>query len=182
MKKYARYRKPGRVKDFRTRRAELLVRRPNLFDWSFSFEPIPVGSEQSIVFVRSLLNRKGCKIAFRQDIPGIVRHIKWIAGMYGASCSIETPTITSLVDNQRTPIKINVITLRTNKTAREKAWLDVRVLRELQRAAKQKKVISRKALCLKLGSTPQKLGYCLERIDTITPEFAKELQSDYLKP
>ena len=161
--------KKGMVRSFVSRPAELLVRRPKVYDWTFSFEPYPLESTLSLVFVRSLLNNKGCIVVERGSTSKkFFSSAEEIASLYGASAKKESNTIRakdrSLLKNE----KISVITLRTNDVARGKAMFDLKLMHELNLAKTKKEILVADALCKKFGVSEKDLTESMERLEKIS--------------
>ena len=159
--------KKSNVKSFTTRPAELLVRRPKVYDWSFSFEPYPVGLRgMSLVFIRSLLNKKGCKIAERDKGSSFVRISEHISEIYGANSTVKTASISGTTERSTGQHEITILTLRTNASARKKAMLDLKLLHYLNLAAKNKKQLTFDDLRKKLNVSEKQLEESRKRLKT----------------
>lgn len=167
MTRFVETQKKGGIKSFRSRPAELLIRRPNLYDWSFSYEPIPLGDRIELVLVRSLLNRKGCKIAEGSVLghtPLFISHMHSVARIYGAKVSSSITTVREAGGRMRS---VAVSTLETNQPARKRAQTDLAVFELLNSLAKRKKSISKAEACSKLHVTEKELEKSLKRIDQL---------------
>ena len=105
------------------------------YDWSFSFEPIPIPYRGlHLALMRSLLNRKGAKLVygelFYDGAQKTGKDVEEIARLYGARYVKQVVKIEDVRGGEH---EITVFTLKTNEEARRKAWIDVQVLKEVRR-------------------------------------------------
>lgn len=113
-------------------------RRPNEYDWSVSFEPIPLQDEAlHLVLMRSLLNKKGAKIIYSRaylfEIKNYIYKVaKGIAKLYGARSRKKSVEIENIGNRGKRIERVTVITLETNEQARRKAWIDMQVLKAVR--------------------------------------------------
>ncbi|MDO8625687.1 MAG: class I SAM-dependent methyltransferase, partial [Candidatus Diapherotrites archaeon] len=138
MAKYVATEKKGELNAMHAWPAEAVIRRPNQYDWTFSFEPYPLqetSKQLDHVLVRSLLNRYGGKIVEQQHTT-LDANLKRVAELYGASFESSVATIRVQPWN---PDNVGVLTLHTNARARQRAWNDVRFLRLLTIMAQRDK-------------------------------------------
>lgn len=150
------------VKDERQRRRFQQVRRANAtlvpqiaeaYDWTFSFEPYPlIGFGFPLTAIRSLLNKKGMKIAsgersYDDNVFGFP--IEEIGKIYGAKTVSRTPIIS---DYNGEAVKVRIDELYTNDAARRKAQIDLRMMR----IAEKKDKISTTHPSLRLLKVSQK--------------------------
>ena len=135
----------GRAKEviarYRVFEASQWPRRPEKYDWSVSFEPIPIKSTGlPLALMRSLLNKKGAKLIYSTLFIGDSRIAfnlaKRIAELYGASCRVKRARVRDFRNGQKRGIRI--ITLKTNERARRKAWVDVQVLKAVRSKRKER--------------------------------------------
>ncbi len=65
---FAKEKNKGNIKQFKLITAEMAPQRPMIYDWSFSYEPIPLLAAKTLKLnlTRSLLNKKGGKIIFSE--------------------------------------------------------------------------------------------------------------------
>ncbi|MCX6804324.1 MAG: hypothetical protein NTY48_07220 [Candidatus Diapherotrites archaeon] len=126
--------------------AERAVERPSVYDWTFSYEPIPIQTSGAIklVALRSLLNRRGLCLAwgpfreanFEESNYSTLYELSEISRIYGiADPVISRPKIIQTVFGGKS--EVEVVRLLTNDSAREKAWLDVRLLKVLEKKEKR---------------------------------------------
>jgi len=176
-------RKKAKVRSFTARPAELLVRKPMLYDWSFLFEPYPlVAGSLCLVLARSLLNKKGCKILERSNLdPTFYAQVTKVARLYNAKSKFEQIRLTGLVNKSKIECPVAMFTLSTNNEARKKAMLDMGLLRELNLAAKNRKQLQSGQLCKKLGISQGELEESSQRLHAITPAQGAEFQGDYIQ-
>ncbi len=114
-------------------------RKPKRYDWSVSFEPVPlVDKGLPLAVMRSLLNRKGVKLIFGSSYLGTLEIVhklmREIAYIYGAKCRKKSTWVRDIYEGRR---KVIVLTLVTNEEARRKAWIDVQVLKAVRSKRKQ---------------------------------------------
>jgi len=169
-------RHPGKIRSLASRPAQALVRRPKIYDWSFLFEPIPVYG-MHVVLVRSLLNKKGCKIVgtFPFALPYIepIGEINWLYGTKSTSRRVSIKGIRPPLPSDKHSAKIeshpvDVLTLYTNAVARQKAWLDLRLLQKLSMAAKKGITLNADKLCKKFGVSKKQLEESRIRLNKIS--------------
>ncbi len=136
-------REKGRGKNFegiRILEASQWPRTPKKYDWSISYEPVPLHKPVlALAGLRSLLNNRGAKIIFvgnyfleTQDRTRTV--FDAIKSVYGCEWSRSRPTIEDIHGKKQ---NLTVYTLLTNENARKKAWVDIQVMKAL-RAGKAK--------------------------------------------
>ncbi|MBS3061511.1 MAG: hypothetical protein J4215_02930 [Candidatus Diapherotrites archaeon] len=139
---FVRENKAQTLTSVRARIAELMPRTENRFDWSFSFEPIPLWPRLPLVLARSLLNKKGgiflmrsyyMNLVYRKDHRADLSRMRKLAKAYGATFE-ETGKriwITSWAHQKPHSEPMRVFVMRTNPVAREKAMVDFRILQFL---------------------------------------------------
>ncbi len=141
-------REKGREKNFdgiRVLEASQWPRTLKKYDWSISFEPVPVHKPAfALTSLRSLLNRKGAKIVFVKDyfLETQVRTsavFDAIKRVYGCAWSKSRSTIEDIHGKKQL---LTVYTLLTNEKAREKAWLDIQVMKALRPRARKARIKS----------------------------------------
>ncbi|MBS3061877.1 MAG: class I SAM-dependent methyltransferase [Candidatus Diapherotrites archaeon] len=174
MTRFAEKEKRGPL-SFHARPAEIVVTKPNQFDWTFSFEPYPLGANLKLVLVRSLLNRKGGKIV-ESNYSTLKKYLAHIAEMYGAHMTVEAVHVNNQVFH---PNKVEVATLLSNPRARQKAWADVRLLKQLTLALRRKRILVPSEVCKKLKISKQELRESSARLSAISFWFPVE-QSEVL--
>ena len=113
-------------------------RKPNDYDWSVSFEPLPiVDSGLTLGLMRSLLNRKGGKVVYGENSQGAIsltlEAMKKISKLYGATHGKKEVMVR---DVRGWKEKVIVLTLKTNENARRKAWIDIQVLKAVRSGRK----------------------------------------------
>ena len=140
----------GYPKTAHARLAEIIPQRPNIYDWSFSYEPIPIlnralyGFGATPFFVRPLLNKKGGIFVFSSQqsnhIPEFKQIIRKICAVYGANVEIKYIEMLAYYEKELRDEHFTVVKLITNKEAREKAKIDFFILNTIdRRIAKGKK-------------------------------------------
>jgi protein-L-isoaspartate O-methyltransferase len=160
MAKYAKRRfKKSRVEGFRARDAALQPRRKNLYDWSFSFQPIPLEHKAlPFALIRSLLNKKGAIIA---SFGSASWDLALIAKVYGASLNLKAADISNIGGE---PNGVAVATLRTNHKAQAMAGQDLRV----QNAIEKLDSINYAELAKKLGLSEKQIEESIRRLRDIS--------------
>jgi hypothetical protein len=138
---------------------------PEYYDWSISFEPIPLffgGQEKALDTLRiGLLNKKGIKIIFRKDYwyDGYIWALNQICEKYGLTLKTEEIEIN---DNQEN--KYFIFTIKTNPKARRLAEIDIFVERMAFRLKDKDPEQAIKYMARILGITEQEVLESLERI------------------
>jgi hypothetical protein len=129
----------GKIKNFKQILSEIIPQRPMIYDWSISYEPIPLITTNTlkISLTRSLLNRKGAKIIFSSIFKpsgkeALNQAIK-ISEIYGTKTEKKIIEIQTHLNGRKIPHTITIITLNTNPNARKKAFLDLRVLNTIDK-------------------------------------------------
>ncbi|MEM0360190.1 MAG: class I SAM-dependent methyltransferase [Candidatus Diapherotrites archaeon] len=186
-------RKNPKIESFKVREASLQPRRTGIYDWSFSFEPIPLhdGALQ-LALVRSLLNRFGAKIV-RGGIETnslIDSALREIAKIYRApldekKCRIKTAyeleTYGLGPEEKRFAGEstIVVFTLHSNPQAREKAWQDLRVLNALEKEKSENLNVS--VIAKRLGIPKRKALESIARLERIGRKLGAKSQCKALE-
>ncbi len=175
----------AKVRSFTSRPAELLVRKPKIYDWSFLFEPFPIQRVGiNLVFLRSLLNRKGCKVVERLGSNEVfLQVVEQFKRLYSARATARVLKIRGVTDLKGKPLylPISVLTLHTNKAARKKAVLDLKLLHYLTRAAKNNKAMRIEEICKKLGVSRKELEESRQRMHKLSVGLSQEKQDTYLR-
>jgi hypothetical protein len=167
---------PSKIRSFRTRPAELQPRRAGRFDWSFSFEPIPLVFDEkiSLVVVRGLLNNKGVKIVYQKSYSALPEKllalVKRIGSMYRVS--IETK-IVPVRGAGSVESSMWVLTVKTNSHARELARLDLKVLQLLNAQSKKGNLPSQREIASRVSAPLSAVRRCRRRLEAITPILNK---------
>lgn len=164
---------PGKILSYRARPAELLIRRPLQYDWSFSYEPIPLESRLPLILVRSLLNRSGAKVVYSQYHPKHLQEtFKLVAHLYGTKYTLKK--IFVQVDpkkyQQRT-IPVFLFTIQTNPVARNKAAVDIKIQALLNRLAKNGEQMVVEGMEKQLQITARELEEGQHRIEVLSQYF-----------
>lgn len=138
--------KKGSIGKFKTIAGESIPQRPNVYDWSFSYEPIPLIGQGTlrITLARSLLNIKGGKLVFSHEFRHCAKeafegNAKKLESVYGAKVDLEQVEINSHDPNKlnfKNPKKrkFSLITIRTNDKIRKQVFLDLRILNAVDKA------------------------------------------------
>ena len=146
MSEYVRRRFPH-LRQISGRNALFTPSLPNHFDYSFSFEPIPMYSDSAhpglqFALAGSLLNRKGAFLLEWHRYHGARDAFKLVRALYGAKLKMTSIGIDSLrrsaTENSGPRIKPlyhSLYVLHTTPSARKKAEIDRRVIIELNRGA-----------------------------------------------
>jgi len=134
---------PGKIKRFRTLPGEVVPVRKGRYDWSFSFEPIPLEIQKGlgIAFLHGLLNKKGVKMVTTQPHNMYIKtnryfrnYIKPLSEIYGCKASQREVLIKGGRPSfEEISTKLLVITLRTNPNAQRMVEQDLIVLRHLRK-------------------------------------------------
>ncbi len=181
--------KGKKLKATRILEASQWPRKPNKYDWSISFEPLPLFNQLPLMLMRSLLNQKGAKIIYgglvgnvgnlrKYYIEGTMRITKRIAELYNASYEKSASLVSSLRWDEME--KITIITLKTSKEARRKAWIDIQVLKAIRPKRKQKKQtitidsLLKSERIKRLKISKKELIESLNRLDTLSQELDEE--------
>ncbi len=161
----------AKVLSFTSRPAELLVRRPMRYDWSFLFEPFPIQEGMTFVFMRSLLNNRGCKVVVSAGYnhTAFDYYLKAVSKIYKARITKQRQAIIegTFLSGEGHTRSVYIISLHTNKYAREKAWLDLRLLRELNTATKRQRELHLQELCKKLNVSVENLEKSMRRLSKL---------------
>ena len=123
------------IRHFLTVDATELPRAAGQYDWSFSFEPMPLAIHHTLkmALLRSLLNNKGAIIAYRANPVIAFATMKKVARVYGASAERDLLEVAATdVNSYYVNSKIKVLKLLTNPQARRKAEIDLMVMNALQ--------------------------------------------------
>lgn len=163
------------IKRFRKRDALLHPRRKKVYDWSVSFEPVPLWRKSlPITLVRSLLNNKGAKIISTPGY-GFYKIMKSISRIYKVDLESKTRRriwTKKALSGLRNP-QIEVFTLRTNEQARKKTELDLKVLNAVDKTKK----INPVSVGKKLNVRKKTVIKSLERLSRIAKLIEKEIRS-----
>ncbi|MDD5163557.1 MAG: hypothetical protein PHD95_05105 [Candidatus ainarchaeum sp.] len=173
MTKFVRTKRPGQIRSFRTRPMQLYPRRKLVYDWSFSFEPLPLmySANFKLTLIHSLLNRKGAIIVQQEFAKYFAEKLttqaNQVAKIYGAKLKISTTQIIEKRDDSQFGTGCQVITLETNFFARRRAALDLKVLHFLNRALKKGQEISNQELAKLAGTSLRQIEKSRERLHAI---------------
>ncbi len=161
-------------------------RKSGKYDWSFSFEPIPmVGSGGlTLALMRSLLNRKGAKVVYSIIFPYEAKKTASIArqlsGVYGANFKTKEVVLETTKEWPIRKMKYKVLTIKTNDRARKLAWQDVQLLKAidlLQRKHPNSKIsvadIVDSARVKRLGFSERRVLDGLSRLNRLAKLFEK---------
>jgi len=172
----------GKVQSVSRRPAETVVRRPKVYDWSFLFEPFAVEGIR-LVFLHSLLNTKGCKIAGTEALMkgAYSLDIDVIDKYYGTKSAVRKVNIRAISWPGGSPknYKVDLITIRTNAKARKKAMLDLKLLHKLNMAVKQGKKLRTENLCKELHVSRETLEESRQRLSMIALGIGKAAVEQY---
>ena len=119
------------------------------YDWSFSFEPIPLqGSGLALASIRALLNNKGLMLVYGPgaEVFYLKKTLRAIAITYKASFKLEKFEIEAKRQGKIEKTKIFVFKLLTNENARKRALQDLKLLELLRIARNRGKIISKRGL------------------------------------
>ncbi|MCX6804246.1 MAG: hypothetical protein NTY48_06825 [Candidatus Diapherotrites archaeon] len=166
----------GKYYSVHTIPAERAIQRPKVYDWSFSFEPIPLEKQNTLklAIFRSLLNNKGCILTYRPIFDrvfekdglnkAVEKHVEHVANIYGARVvKIKNEKVHGTFILR----KVQIIKVLTNDEAREKAWIDIRLWRILSRAEKNKKQLNSVQIAQSLNVPVEELENSLERLNQL---------------
>jgi len=167
---------------------ELIPKRKDEYDWTFTFEAC--GGEQGlgIAALRSLLNRKGCifvyymrigkqKISTGSKSRTYPRIIRTIAQIYGAKYKIKKINFRAHRKSHAPRVMPHMVFfLFTNQQAKKDAELDLKVLEY----TKNKKEMTLEGDCSKFKVTALELKNSLKRLNRLIPlmkrEFVKKIK------
>lgn len=176
VKNLKKYTKAKGLQSIRTLEGSQWPRKRKKFDWSISFEPIPMtGAPLTLALSRSLLNNKGAKLIYG-EYPAItpyynkaLKTARQVEKAYGAECT-EKKNIKNIDERAR---KIDIITLLTNEKARKKAWVDLQILKatRAKHGEKPKKATVKELFqsrrVQKLGLTKKQVIQSLKRLEKL---------------
>lgn len=140
------------IQRFKVATAESIPQRQRIYDWSFSFEPIPLIGQNmlGLNLARSLLNNKGSKIVFSELHAEYIRNcwkkfVEPLRNIYGATIEIKEMNLSSFGEGIITKERLfTLITIRTNDAARKKAFVDLRLFNAIEKATfAQKRITTR---------------------------------------
>ncbi|MCX6742327.1 MAG: hypothetical protein NTX24_04125 [Candidatus Pacearchaeota archaeon] len=161
---------------------ELIPRKINEYDWTFTFEACGGQQGLSIAAIRSLLNRKGCIFVYYMRIgkqkistgsksrtyPNIV---KKIAQIYKAKYKIKKVNFRAHRKGYAPRFMPHMVfVLFTNQQSKKDAELDLKVLEYI----KNKKEIMLEKESSKLNINKSQLKESLKRLNRLTPLMKKE--------
>lgn len=146
IKSFVKRNKKGSIARFKTISGESIPQRSRIYDWSFSYEPIPLIMQGTlkITLARSLLNNKGGKIVFSDGFKSSSKeawekHVKPLENIYGAKVDLQKiqlevhdpikPNLKNVMNE-----KFSLITIRTNDKIRKQVFLDLRILNAVDKA------------------------------------------------
>ncbi|HNV01184.1 MAG TPA: hypothetical protein PKK60_02030 [archaeon] len=146
-KEFVRKQKRASISKFKVIAGESVPQRPKIYDWSFSFEPIPLvnSGTMSVSLARSLLNNKGAKIIFSpmyevESAECWSKYVKNLSKIYGVEVDYSRIPLNSQRARSYFGIsspsirKFDLMTIHTNPIARKKAFLDLRLLNVVDKA------------------------------------------------
>lgn len=181
---YAKTRNKGKIKRFKLITAELVPQRPMIYDWSVSYEPIPLLRTNTLKFslTRSLLNKKGAKLIYsflyEAEKKETLSQIERIARIYSAEVELKKTFVeTNSKRWQKTPVPISTITLKTNPRARKKAFIDLRILNAIDKESSM--TIAQIAKKFKISKL--EVINSIKRIEALTEETQKGIPLTLIK-
>lgn len=151
--------------------------RENEFDWSVSFEPVPLAGEAlPITVLRGLLNRRGVKIIRHSMYSGESEIARVLKSVYGVENEekivrvecVEKPRLRNLFTGRESKTHV-VTTVHTNSEARSKVLKDLKVMMLIERLKRRgEKSVSLEKLfenTSKCGLKNEEVKESLERIN-----------------
>jgi hypothetical protein len=181
---YAKERNKEGIKKFKLITAEMVPQRPMIYDWSVSYEPIPLVMKDTLKFslTRSLLNKKGAKIIyspfFEIERSDALKQIEKVSRIYSTQLDIKKINVnTNSKHWTNTSTLINIITLRTNPIARRKAFLDLRILNAVDR----EKSLTITQLSKRFQVNPLEVIASIKRLEQLTGDYQKGLPINLIK-
>jgi len=126
----------SKISSFRAREASLQPQLKKKFDWSFSFEPVPLEPSWNLTFalLRSLLNKKGAKFVYRErDDPFGPKINKEFEKIYGIKIRTKLELLFGIRHGKKQLKECNIITIKTNNEARKKVNIDLKVMNFLRK-------------------------------------------------
>jgi hypothetical protein len=179
-KEFVRKQKRASINRFKVIAGESIPQRMRIYDWSFSYEPIPLinAGTMSISLARSLLNNKGAKIIFSpmyeiESAECWSKYIKPLSKIYGVEVDYSRIPLNSQRARGHFGIspevvkKFDLMTIHTNPVARKKAFLDVRLLNAIDKANFYGSGVSTRALAKRFGVTHREAIESVRRLQLL---------------
>lgn len=179
-KEFVRKQKRASISRFKVIAGESVPQRARIYDWSFSFEPIPLvnSGTMSVSLARSLLNNKGAKIIFSpmyevESAECWSKYVKPLSKIYGVEVDYSRVPLNSQRARSHFGIeapvirKFDLMTIKTNPVARKKAFLDVRLINAIDKANFYAGGVSTRQLAKRFGVTHREVIESVKRLELL---------------
>lgn len=179
-KEFVRKQKRASISRFKVIAGESIPQRARIYDWSFSFEPIPLVYEgtMGVSLTRSLLNNKGAKIIFShsyelESADCWSKYVKPLSKIYGVEVDFSRVSLNSQRARSHFGIsppverKFDLMTIHTNPLARKKAFLDVRLLNTIDKANFYATGVNTRQLAKRFGVTHKEVIESVRRLELL---------------
>ncbi len=189
-KKFVKNQKRAVISRFKTIPGESVPQRMQIYDWSFSFEPIPLLMQGTlgVSLARSLMNNRGAKMIFGENYSieasdSWTQYVKPLKEIYGAEIDFSLIDLNTHVTSPYFGVfpaekrKFDLITIKTNPAARKKVFLDMRILNAVDKANFYQKRITTRQLAKRFGISQVEAIKSVMRLEKLLGQKQKGLLS-----